>query len=177
MKTPTPVAEKRVIAKNTLSFAVSKSYKFIRTPAEIWEKLDNEFHFTLDACASDQNHLTRKYYTAETNALDQDWTGEIVYCHPMFDIYIPKFVEKCATENCTAVMLLPASTHTRYFHKWIWDKEVNRPRANVRVRFLEKPERGFNFGHEDGTIEELGPGRVGYIKPLMVVIFYGRVYT
>ena len=164
---------RRNVAKNTLSFMTSKSYKFIRTPKDIWEELSKEFNFTLDACASKDNHLLPRYYTKENSCLDKDWSGEIVYCHPMFDMHIGKFVEKCATEKCLSVMLIPASTHTRYFHKWIWDKEKHKLRENVEVRFLEKPKRGFNFGHEDGTFEEIRAGKVGYIKSLMVVVFRG----
>ena len=162
---------KRNIAKNTLSFMTSKSYKFIRTPLDIWKQLSNEFDFTLDACASGDNHLLPKYYTKENSCLDKDWTGEIVYCHPMFDMHIGNFVEKCSREKCLSVMLIPSSTHTRYFHKFIWDKKNNKPKNNVEVRFLEKPNKGFNFGHEDGTYEDIRAGKVGYIKPLMIVIF------
>ncbi len=146
---------KRNIAKNTLSFMTSKSYKFIRTPLDIWKQLSNEFDFTLDACASGDNHLLPKYYTKENSCLDKDWTGEIVYCHPMFDMHIGNFVEKCSKEKCLSVMLIPSSTHTRYFHKFIWDKKNNKPKNNVEVRFLEKPNKGFNFGHEDGTYEDI----------------------
>ncbi len=167
---------KRNIAKNTLSFMTSKSYKFIRTPKDIWKYILQEMEkigleLEIDACASDDNYLLPKYWTKKTNCLKQDWTGKIVYCHPMFDGKIGKFVEKAATEKSFTVMLLPAATHTRYFHKWIWDKERHRPKSQVRVDFLEKPTRGFNFGHEDGTFEEIKAGRVGYIKPLMIVYF------
>lgn len=156
---------KRNIAKNTLSFMTSKSYKFIRTPLDIWEGLSKEFNFTLDACASDTNHLLSKYYTRENSCLDKDWSGEVVYCHPMFDMHIGNFVRKCAESSCTSVMLIPASTHTRYFHKYIY----HNPRCEIR--FLEKPKQGFNFGHEDGTFAEISRGKVGYIKPLMIVVF------
>ena len=149
----------------------SKSYKFIRTPLDIWADLTAEFDFTLDACASDTNHLLPKYYTKENSCLDKDWTGEVVYCHPMFDMHIGNFVQKCAESRCLSVMLIPASTHNRYFHKYIWDKEKHKPKKNVEVRFLEKPNKGFNFGHEDGTLEDIAKGKVGYIKPMMIVIF------
>ena len=162
---------KRVVQKNTLSFSTSKIMQFLRTPIDIWESLSKEFHFTLDACASDKNHLLPKYYTQENSCLDKDWNGEIVYCHPMFDMHIGNFVKKCAESKCLSVMLIPSSTHTRYFHKYIWDKEKNKVRDNVEVRFLEKPKQGFNFGNDDGTIAEIPKGKVGYIKPLMVVIF------
>ena len=143
----------------------SKSYKFIRTPLDIWADLIKEFNFTLDACASDDNHLISKYYTKENDCLNQDWTGEIVYLHPMFDMHIGKFIKKAFESKCTTVILIPSSTHTRYFHRYIY----HNPRAEIR--FLEKPKKGFNFGHEDGTFEEIKNGKVGYIKPLMIVIF------
>ena len=162
---------KRTIAKNTLSFSTSKSMMYLRTPTDIWNEISKEFNFTLDACASDENHLCAKYYTKNNSCLDKDWTDEVVYCHPMFDIYIGKFVEKCykeMTENrVLSVMLIPASTHTRYFHKFIYKK------PNVEVRFLEKPVKGFRFLH-DGGIED-DTAKIGYIKPLMLVIFRPEV--
>jgi len=165
---------KRNVAKNTLSFMTSKTYEYLRTPVDIWQDLSNEFSFTLDACASDDNHLLPKYYTKDNSCLNKDWTNEVVYCHPMFDMHIGNFVEKCSKEKCLSVMLIPASTHTRYFHNFIWDKTTNKPRENVEVRFLEKPKQGFNFGNDNGEIAEIPKGKVGYIKPLMIVIFYNN---
>ena len=147
--------------------------KFIRTPKDIWKKINDKmkYHgieFTLDACASDDNHLLPKYYTAENSCLDKDWTNEVVYCHPMFDMHIGNFVKKAFESNCITVMLLPASTHTRYFHRYIYKN------PKCQIEFLEKPKRGFNFGHEDGTYGEIKAGKVGYIKSLMIVIFNNR---
>ena len=82
----------------------------------------------------------------------------------MFDSKIPKFVEKAYhTKNFTGVFLLPAATHTKYFHEHIY----NNP--NCEIRFLRKPVRGFRFGHDDGSEEP--ENKIGYIKPLMIVIF------
>ena len=163
-----PIKMKRNVSKKTLSFMTSKSYTFIRTPRDIWENLTKEFKFTLDACASDNNHLLPKYYTRENSCLDKDWTNEIVYCHPMFDMHIGNFVKKAYESKCIVVMLLPASTHTKYFHKYIYHN------PKCEIRFLEKPKQGFNFGHEDGTYEPIQKGKVGYIKPLMIVIFRNK---
>jgi phage N-6-adenine-methyltransferase len=154
---------KRTIAKNTLSFSTSKVMKYLRTPPNIWEELTNEFDFTIDACASDENHLLPKYYTQENSCLTKDWTGEVVYCHPLFDMHIGNFVKKSAEEKATTVMLLPASTHTRYFHRYCYKN------PKCEIRFLEKPNKGFRFGH-DGGIED-DPTKIGYIKPLMILIF------
>lgn len=162
---------KRTIRKNTLSFMTSAAYTHIRTPKDIWDEISKEFSFTLDACASHQNHLCDKYYTKEDDCLTKDWTGEVVYCHPMFNMFIGKFVEKAAKSRCLTVLLLPGATHTRYFHRYIWDKVKHCPRPNVEVRFLEKPNQGFSFGNDDGSDSTIPKGKVGYIKPLMVVVF------
>ena len=78
-----------------------------------------------------------------------------------------KFVEKAYnTKNFTGVFLLPASTHTKYFHEWIYHN------PNCEVRFLRKPVKGFRFGHDDGTEDD--PTKIGYIKPLMIVIFRNK---
>ncbi len=160
---------KRNISKQTLSFSTSKSMRYLRTPLDIWDNLSKEFNFTLDACASHENHLLPKYYTKEDDCLKQNWEGEIVYLHPLFDMHIGKYVEKAYNSKCITVMLLPASTHTRYFHKFIWNKDKQQPKDNVEIRFLEKPNKGFRFLNDDGSEDDIN--KIGYIKPLMIVIF------
>lgn len=46
------------------------------TPQSLFDELDREFHFTLDAAASDTNHKCDRYYTKEQNGLIQDWGGK-----------------------------------------------------------------------------------------------------
>lgn len=157
---------KEVIAKNTLSFSCSKKMKYLRTPKDIWKDLSEEFNFTCDMCASDKNHLVDKYYTIDNSALDKDWNGEIGYIHPLFDGKIGKFVEKAHNSTGLFVFLLPASTHTRYFHKYLYKRD------NVEIRFLEKPNKGFRFGNDDGSEDD--PNSIGYIKPLMICIMDNR---
>jgi phage N-6-adenine-methyltransferase len=138
--------------------------KWIRTPPDIWQMLTQEFDFTVDVCASDDNHLLPRYYTRETDGLKQDWSGEVAYIHPMFDGKINKFVQKAAqTPSFTGVFFIPAATGTKYFHEHIYQN------PNVEIRFLRNPKRGYHFGHEDGTWGD--PNSVGYIKPMMIVIF------
>ena len=153
---------KEVIQKNTLSFSCSKKMKYLRTPSDIWKDLSEEFEFTCDMCASDENHLVDKYYTIDNSALDKDWNGEVGYVDPLFDSKIGKFVEKASISKGTFVFLLPASTHTKYFHEHFYKKD------NVEIRFLRKPKKGFRFGHDDGSEDD--PNSIGYIKPLMICI-------
>lgn len=43
------------------------------TPTDLFSRLDNEFHFTLDAASSETNHKCSKYYTAGNSAFDHEW--------------------------------------------------------------------------------------------------------
>ena len=45
------------------------------TPQDLFDKLNSVFHFTLDVCASDENHKCAKYFTREQDGLKQSWGG------------------------------------------------------------------------------------------------------
>lgn len=45
------------------------------TPQELFDKLNEEFCFTLDPCATDQNHKCEQYFTKEQDGLKMDWGG------------------------------------------------------------------------------------------------------
>ena len=49
------------------------------TPQYIYNKLHQEFDFTLDPCASKENAKCDKYYTKEDNGLLQDWSKDVVF--------------------------------------------------------------------------------------------------
>lgn len=93
-----------------------------KTPADLFGVLDDEFHFTLDPCASHDSHLCNKYYTPEEDGLKQSWGGETVFCNPPYS-EAAKWVEKAFYEsradNTTVVMLIPSRTDTSYFHNFI----------------------------------------------------------
>lgn len=100
------------------------------TPQDFFIELDNEFHFTLDPCATEQNAKCAKFYTENDDGLAKSWGGETVFCNPPYGSQIGKWVKKCATEeNCTCVMLIPARTDTRWFHEYIYQK--------AEIRFIK----------------------------------------
>lgn len=103
------------------------------TPQELFDQLDAEFHFTLDAASSDANHKCPKYFTAENSAFNHEWWGETVFCNPPYGKAIAEWVRKCSAEasrkDTIVVMLLPARTDTRWFQQFI----LNR----AEVRFLK----------------------------------------
>lgn len=70
------------------------------TPQDVFDRLNREFNFTLDAAASDTNHKCPKYYTKEQNAFLQDWQGESVFVNPPYGRYeTGKWVEKAYHES------------------------------------------------------------------------------
>ena len=42
------------------------------TPQDFFDSLNDEFHFTLDPCSTDENAKCRKHYTKEQDGLKQD---------------------------------------------------------------------------------------------------------
>lgn len=93
------------------------------TPQDFYNKLNDEFWFTLDPCATDENHKCDKYYTKEQDGLKQSRDNEIVYCNPPYGREIKNRVEKGAkSRGGVIVMLLPARTDTSRFHDYIYHK-------------------------------------------------------
>ena len=95
------------------------------TPQEFYKKLNNEFNFTIDPCATKENAKCDKYYTKENNGLIQDWKDERVFCNPPYGREISKWIEKCFNERNNTeliVLLIPARTDTKYFHNFIYNK-------------------------------------------------------
>lgn len=54
------------------------------TPQDLFDALNEEFNFTLDPCADNNNHKCAKYYTIEQDGLAQSWAGETVFCNPPY---------------------------------------------------------------------------------------------
>lgn len=104
------------------------------TPQSLFDRLDNEFHFTLDACADKSNHKCQKYFTSKENGLVQSWKGETVYVNPPYGREQVKWIRKAYQEyidnDITVVLLIPSRTDTKIFH------EVIAPYAS-EIRFIK----------------------------------------
>lgn len=107
------------------------------TPQDFYDKLNEEFRFTLDPCALPDNAKCDKFYTPTDNGLTKSWGGEIVYCNPPYGKTIYSWVEKCYNEarNATVVALLPARTDTRWFHNFIYGKAREVRFVKGRLKF------------------------------------------
>jgi len=97
------------------------------TPTDFYKKLDAEFHFNLDPCATSINAKCKRFYTIEDDGLTKEWGGggARVFCNPPYGREIGKWVKKCyeeAQKGALVVMLIPARTDTAYFHDYIYGK-------------------------------------------------------
>jgi len=126
------------------------------TPQETFDKLNDEFNFTLDPCASHSNHKCEKYYTIEDDGLSKSWAKERVFMNPPYGNAASNWIAKAYFERQHAeviVGLLPARTDTRWFHDYVYKK--------AELRFIK------------GRLKFVGPdGTVGTATfPSMVVIW------
>lgn len=127
------------------------------TPQQFFDKLDREFHFTLDPCCTPATAKCNKYHTPKENGLLQGWGGETVFCNPPYGRDLKTWIEKCYFEsrkpNTTVVMLIPARTDTIAFHTFIY--------GHAEIRFIK------------GRLKFLVDGKEGDTAPFpsMVVIF------
>jgi site-specific DNA-methyltransferase (adenine-specific) len=66
------------------------------TPKWLFDELDAEFHFTLDAASTHGNALCERHFTKEDDALSKSWDGEIVWLNPPYGRAIGDFVRKAS---------------------------------------------------------------------------------
>jgi phage N-6-adenine-methyltransferase len=120
------------------------------TPQDLFETLDEEFSFDLDAAASCENAKCDDYF--HHNSLDEDWYtyGLSVFLNPPYS-QCRQFLAKAAGEagrGCTVVCLVPSRTDTRWWHETVWDVDLHQPRPGVEIRYIKGR---LKFGDGAGT--------------------------
>lgn len=88
------------------------------TPQDLFDRLNEQHHFTCDVCATVENKKCKNFYSPEQDGLAQNWGG-VLWCNPPYGRQIGKWVEKAATCGAKVVMLLPARTDTKWFHDYV----------------------------------------------------------
>ncbi|MCG2552858.1 phage N-6-adenine-methyltransferase [Staphylococcus epidermidis] len=108
------------------------------TPQNLFDELNDEFNFTLDPCATDENAKCSKYFTIEDDGLSKDWSNDVVFMNPPYGREIKKWIKKAYEESlngATVVCLIPARTDTTYWHDFIFDKADNIRFLRGRLKF------------------------------------------
>jgi len=121
------------------------------TPQWLFDKLNGEFHFDTDLCATDENkkccgfvenlfthkdllreHISHSFagWFPETGFMNPPYsrTGDFVRL-AMDLVYNTPYYK-------TIVMLLPVDTSTKWF-SLLWDRDSHRPHPGIEIRFLE----------------------------------------
>lgn len=131
------------------------------TPQGFFDTLNAEFHFTLDAAATEKKCKMQELLHPGNRRPDRpvEYRGGSVFCNPPYGRALGAWVRKAYEEaqaGTTVVLLIPARTDTAYFHDYIYGK--------AEIRFL----RGrLHFEDEDGNRFPPAP------FPSMVVIYNG----
>lgn len=93
------------------------------TPQPLFNILDGEFDFHLDAYASWKNKKCKAYFNKRQDGLKRDWSMyKSVFVNPPYSM-IAAWVEKCYRESlkgAVVVLLIPARVDTNYFHEFIF---------------------------------------------------------
>ncbi len=93
------------------------------TPSSVYQKLNDEFHFTDDPCPINGN-----------GGLDREW-GKSVFMNPPYSNPTP-WVKKAYEESLKGkviVGLLRGDTSTRWFHDWVYRKaELRFPKGRIK---------------------------------------------
>lgn len=104
------------------------------TPQDFFDKLNAEYHFELDVCATAENAKCERYFTKEQDALKQEWTGTC-WMNPPYGKEIGNFMRKAyesMLEGATVVCLVPARTDTAWWHEYAMKGEITFIRGRLK---------------------------------------------
>ena len=109
------------------------------TPQALFDKLNEEFHFTLDVCALPVNAKCARYFSPAEDGLLQSWSGECCWMNPPFGKAIEGWLKKAATHTTDAkwgeyadvvVALVPTRTNAPWWHDYVMHA--------AEIRFIRK---------------------------------------
>lgn len=125
------------------------------TPQELFDMIDEVFHFNLDVCATHANAKCKRYFTKKEDGLSLPWSG-ICWMNPPYGreitLWIRKAYESSLTVGTIVVCLLPARTDTVWWHEYVIAHAESIGFIRGRLKFSRKGPAPFPsalvvFGH------------------------------
>ncbi|MBE2895727.1 adenine methyltransferase [Pasteurellaceae bacterium HPA106] len=89
-----------------------------QTPDFIFEKINQEFNFTIDGAAMPHNARLSRFVSPEMNFLEYPLENERVWVNPPYskpEPFVNRAIELFEKHNCLVVMLLPVDISTGWF--------------------------------------------------------------
>ncbi|HBS7908561.1 TPA: phage N-6-adenine-methyltransferase [Klebsiella pneumoniae] len=127
-----------------------------QAPIEIFNALDREFGFWLDAAASESNALCAHYLTELDDSLNSEWTSYgAIWCNPPYsDIgpWVEKAAEQSRAQSQAVVMLLPADISTGWFISAMQSADELRLITGGRVQFVPASVTGKRKSNPKGSL-------------------------
>lgn len=127
-----------------------------QTPIEIFNALDREFGFWLDAAASESNALCAHYLTELDDSLNSEWASYgSIWCNPPYsDIgpWVEKAAEQSRAQSQAVVMLLPADISTGWFISAMQSADELRLITGGRVQFVPASVTGMRKSNPKGSL-------------------------
>ena len=97
------------------------------TPQGFFDRLDAEFDFGLDPCATHENAKCPVYFTKAQDGLKMTWCGYgPVFVNPPYGREVGDWLQKSyevSQHGITVVALIPARTSTRWWHDYVMKAE------------------------------------------------------
>lgn len=117
----------------------SKSQEW-ETPNWLFDALNQEFNFTLDAAANKHNTKCERYYDIESDGLTHQWFRETVWINPPYqksDAWVEYAYLGAMAGWCTCVLLVAARTDTKRWWSYIRHGEVRFLKGRLKFGLTE----------------------------------------
>lgn len=104
------------------------------TPQATFDKLHEEFDFSLDVCAIPENAKCPCFFSPEQDGLKQEWHG-ICWMNPPYGREIGRWMRKAyesSRAGATVVCLVPARTDTAWWHDYAVKGEIRFIRGRLK---------------------------------------------
>lgn len=104
------------------------------TPQEVFDALDQEFHFELDVCAKSGHGKTIAFDMNE-NGLMKRWAPRVCFMNPPYGPELKMWMRKAWEEACkgaVVVCLVPSRTDTAWWHDYAMLGEIRFIRGRLK---------------------------------------------
>jgi phage N-6-adenine-methyltransferase len=105
------------------------------TPQDFFDKLNAEFRFTLDVCATAYNAKCKIYLDKSLDGLAQNWRADICWMNPPYGRGLIDWMRRAyvaASLGATVVCLVPSRTDTKWWHEYAAKGEIRLIRGRLR---------------------------------------------